>query len=136
MPRVRAALLLAGVLVVVAISLLVAGCGAAFARITLSDTPGARFMNELNHEGIGCFMLAGHRPGSGMAIEATVQVTAADENATAYKAIGDKILAIARTYGGTALKADTLDVRMVSVTNHHDVLDEQTFPLPASPSNN
>lgn len=69
-----------------------------------------------------------------MAIVATVQVEATGESRSAHSAIGENVLAIARKYGGKALKADTLDVRIVLATNHHTVLDEQTFPLSVSPS--
>ena len=115
------------------------GCGQSMLvhnppSIALSSTPDARFFTDLNHAGITCFMMYGNRRGTTMAIVATVQVTVADESAAAYKAIGEKTLAVARTYGGVALGANTLDVRIVSVSNHHTVLDEQTFPLPVSPS--
>jgi hypothetical protein len=111
------------------------GCAAGSTdRVALSQTSGARFMDDLNDAGIRCFMTYGRQLDWGRAIVASVEVTTAEENDAAYKTIVERVQAAALKYG---LGADTLDVRIVSAADHGEVLHEQTgFPLTTSDGNN
>jgi hypothetical protein len=122
---------LGALLLTAGVSLL--GCAAgSIDHVALSQTSGARFMNDLNVAGIRCFLTYGRQLDRGTAIVAVVEATVPEESAVTCKAIVNRVQAVAKRFGGM-LGADTLDVRIVSAADHSEVLHEQTgFPLPTS----
>jgi hypothetical protein len=113
-----------------------AGCGGRSSdsadSIALANTAASRFMGELQQSGVDCFETYGTTSAQG---EPTFVVVArariSNRDADEYRTIAERAFNIAKRYGGTALNATALEVRIVPNYSSTSLsVFAQTFVLP------